>query len=167
VFDRLDFLLRMRLRGAARGVGIAFGAVLAVSLLFFFLWGDGRVARILYFPASAGSGQVAEMRFVTRHHTLEASVEETVNNVLLGPTNPAAERLFARGAVVTAVMVSGRTLYLDLSAQVLVDDPDIHRKGPDALDVLTRSLRRNFPRFSDVVYLIDGQVPHFPEKKKI
>jgi hypothetical protein len=167
VLDRLDFLLRMRLHGAARGVGVAFGAVLALSLLLFFLAGHGRVARILYFPASTGSGQVAEMRFVTRHPGVEASVEETVNNVLLGPTSPDAERLFARGALVSAVMVSGRTLYLDLTPQVLVDDPETHRRGQEALAILTRSVRRNFPRFREVVYLIDGQVPHFEEKKKI
>lgn len=167
MLDRLDFILRMRLRGAARGVGVAFGAVLVVSLLLFFLAGNGRVARILYFPAATGGGQVAEMRFVTRHPGVEASVEETANNVLLGPTSPDAKRLFARGAVVSAVMVSGRTLYLDLTPQVLADDPEAHRRGQEALDILTRSLRRNFPRFNEVVYLIDGQVPHFPEKKKI
>ena len=167
MFDRLDFLLRMRLRGAAGGVGIAFGAVLVVSLLFFLLWGNGRVGRILYFPATAGSGQVAEMRFMPRNSSLEASVEETANNVLLGPTSPDAERLFARGALVGAVMVSGRTLYVDLTPQVLIDDPETPKKGPEALAILTRSLRRNFPRFTEVVYLIDGQVPHFPEKKKI
>jgi len=167
MLDRFDFLLRMRLRGAAQGVGAAFGVALLVSLLFFFLWGNGRVARILYFPAVGTPGQVAEMRFVTRHSSLEASIEEAVNGVLLGPTSPEAERLFARGAMVTAVMVSGRTLYLDLSPQVLVDDPETHRKGQEAFDILTRSLRRNFPRFTNVVYLIDGQVPHFAEKKKI
>lgn len=167
MLDRLDFLLRIRLRGAAGGVGIALGATLVASLLFFLLVGNGRVGRILYFPATAGNGQVAEMRFVTRHSSLEASVEETANNVLLGPTSPDAERLFARGAVVTAVMVSGRTLYLDLTPQVLMDDPEAPRKGQEAFAILTRSLRRNFPRFTEVVYLIDGQVPHFPEKKKI
>jgi hypothetical protein len=157
----------MRLRGAAGGVGIAFAAVLVVSLLFFFLWGNGRVGRILYFPATGGSGQVAEMRFMPRHSSLEASVEETANSVLLGPTSPEAERLFARGALVAAVMVSGRTLYLDLTPQVLIDDPESPKRGPEALAILTRSIRSNFPRFTEVVYLIDGQVPHFPEKKKI
>jgi hypothetical protein len=167
VLDRVDFLLRMRLHGAARGVGIAFGAVLAVSLLCFFTWGNGRVARILYFPAAEGGGRVAEMRLVTRHAGLEASVRELVDSVLLGPTSPGAERLFARGAVVSAVMVSGRTVYLDLTPQVLMDDPETHRRGQEAFDILTRSLRRNFPRFGEVIYLIDGQVPHFPDKKKI
>jgi len=167
VLDRFDFLLRMRLHGAARGIGITFGAVLAFSLACFFLWGNGRVARILYFPAADGRGQVAEMRYLSRHPGLEASVQELVNSVLLGPTSPDAERLFARGAVVSAVMVNGATVYLDLTPQVLMDDPETHRRGQEAFDILTRSLRRNFPRFTDVVYLIDGQVPHFPEKKKI
>ena len=110
---------------------------------------------------------VAEMRYVPRHASVEESVEEAADNVLLGPTRHDALRLFARGATVTAVMVSGRTLYLDLTPQILVDDPEVPLKGPDALSALTRSLRLNFPRFSEVVYFIDGQVPSFEEKKKI
>ena len=66
--------------------------------------------------------------------------------MLLGPTRHDALRLFPRGATVTAVMVSGRTLYLDLTPQILVDDPEVPLKGPEALAALTRSLRLNFPR---------------------
>jgi len=40
-------------------------------------------------------------------------------------------------------------------------------KGPNALSALTRSIRMNFPRFTEVIYFIDGQAPRFPEKKKI
>jgi sugar lactone lactonase YvrE len=70
-------------------------------------------------------------------------------------------------ATVTAVMVSGRTLYIDLAPQILVEDPEVPVKGPEALAALTRSLKLNFPRFADVVYLIDGQAPRFGEKKNI
>ena len=166
MLDRFDFLLRMRLRGTPAVIGAAFVGTLGVSLLLFFLLGNSRVGRILYFPSPSGR-IVAEMRYVPRHPSVEESVEEAANNVLLGPTRHDALRLFARGATVTAVMVSGRTLYVDITPQILVDDPEVPLKGPDALSALTRSLRLNFPRFSEVVYLIDGQVPKFAEKKKI
>jgi hypothetical protein len=107
------------------------------------------------------------MRFVPRHQTLEANVQEIADNVLLGPTRHDALRLFPRGATVIAVMVSGRTLYLDLTPQILVDDPEVPLKGPQALAALTRSLKLNFPRFAEVVFFIDGQAPIFTEKKKI
>ncbi len=167
MLDRLDFLLRIRLRGASSVIGTVFAATLVVSLAFFFLLGNSRAARILYFPAASGSRILAELRLVPRHGSLEASVEETADSVLLGPTRPDANLLFPRGATVTAVMVSGRTLYIDLTDQVLQDDPDVPLKAGQALSVLTRSLKLNFPRFARVVYLIDGQVPRFAEKKKI
>ncbi|HET6451806.1 MAG TPA: hypothetical protein VFI08_10860 [Spirochaetia bacterium] len=167
MLDRFDFILRMRLRGPAAGVGIAFAAVLVVALGLFFLFGNSRVPRILYFPAAGGSRTLAELRMVPRHAGLEAGVAETADSVLLGPTRPDAQRLFARGATVTAVMLSGHTVYVDLTPQVLEDDPEVPLSTEAALDVLTRCLRKNFPRFTRVVYLIDGQVPRFAEKKKI
>ncbi len=157
----------MRLRGTPAAIGAAIVGTLAVSLLFFFLFGNGRVGRILYFPSSLSSRIVAELRYVPRHQTVEENVVEAADNVLLGPTRHDALRLFARGATVTAVMVSGRTLYLDLTPRILADDPEVPLKGPDALAALTRSLRMNFPRFSEVIYFIDGQAPRFEEKKKI
>jgi len=167
VLDRFDFLLRMRLRGTPAAIGAALIGTLAVSLLLFFLFGNSRVARILYFPSQPPGRILAEMRFVPRHQTVEENVQETADNVLLGPTRHDALRLFPRGAMVTAVMVSGRTLYLDLTPQILVDDPEVPLKGPEALAALTRSLKLNFPRFAEVVFFIDGQAPIFAEKKKI
>jgi hypothetical protein len=140
---------------------------LLVSIALFFFFGDSRVARILYFPSEPQGRIVAELRFVPRHRTLEENVQETADNVLLGPTRHDALRLFPRGATVTAVMVSGRTLYIDLTPQVLQEDPEVRLRGTEALAALTRSLKQNFPRFADVVFLIDGQAPRFQEKKKI
>lgn len=167
MLDRFSFLLRMRLRGTPAVIGAVFIGTLGVSLLLFFLFGNSRVGRILYFPAPPSGRFVAELRLVPRHPSVEEDVKETADNVLLGPTRHGALRLFARGATVTAVMVSGRTLYLDLAPQVLADDPEVPLKGPDALSALTRSIRTNFPRFTEVIYFIDGQAPRFPEKKNI
>jgi hypothetical protein len=167
VLDRLDFIRHMRLRGPSAAIGAAFAGTLVVSVLLFFLLGDSKVARIFFFPSQPPGRVVAEMRFVPRHPTLEENVQETADNVLLGPTRPDALRLFPRGATVTAVMVSGRTLYLDVTSQILVEDPEVPLKGSEALAAFARSLKRNFPRFAEVVFLIDGQVPHFPGKKKI
>jgi hypothetical protein len=64
-------------------------------------------------------------------------------------------------------MINGRTLFLDLSPEVLVPDTDVPVSGQDALHDLERSIRFNFPRVKDVVFLIDGQQPRFGEKKKI
>lgn len=167
VLDRFDFILRMRMRGAPAIIGAVFLGTLALSLLLFLLLGNGMVGRILFFPAQAGRRLIAEQRFLPRQGSIEKDVAELAEGVLLGPTRHDALRIFPRGGSVIAAMANGRTLYLDLSPQLLADDPEVPLKGQDALDALTQSLKFNFPRFKEVVFLIDGQSPRFAEKKKI
>lgn len=167
VFSRLDFLLDARLKGRAALAGCVFVGTLALSLLLFFLVGNGRVERVLYFPREHGKGVVAESRFLTRQATLEGNVTELVNGVLLGPARHDAARAFPRGATVRAAMIRGHTLYLDLTARVLAEDPDVPLSAAESFDILMRSIRFNFPRVREIVLYLDGQVPTLPAKKNI
>lgn len=167
MFRSIEFIRDLRVRGRAAIVGYILLGTLAVSVLAFFIVGDHRVERVLYFPREHGNGFVAEPRFLTRHRGLEASITELVNSVLLGPSRPEAARLFPRGATVRAVMVRGHTLFLDLTSQVLVADPEVPLTGAGAFDALGKSIRLNFPRVREIVLYIDGQVPRFSGKKNI
>jgi hypothetical protein len=168
VSDRLDFILRMRISRTPAIVGLVFLAALIISIMLFLFLGNKRDSQVLYFPSdSARHGLVAERRFVPRYGSLEKDVAALAEEILLGPSHVHSLRLFPRGAQVLATMVNGRTLYLDLSADVLAADDDVPLKGQDALEALKKTIVFNFPRFRDVVFLIDGQHPRFPEKKKI
>jgi len=167
VLDRFDFIVRMRLRGRPAILGLVFLGVFVLSLALFLLIGSRNEGRILYFPAETGGRMVAEERFLPRQNSFERNVAELVEGVLLGPTRNDAVRIFPRGGSVLSAMISGRTLYLDLSPNLLVDDPEVPLKGPDALDALARSIRFNFPRLREIVFYIDGQPPRFAEKKNI
>ena len=167
MLDRLDFILRARLRGRSLGLGVAFLGVLVFSLLLFLLAGNGKVMRVLYFPVQTGGGMVAEERLLPRHHSLDQDVAELTEGVLLGPTRHDALRIFPRGASVLSSLVQGRTLYIDLSSRLLLPDPEVPLKGQDALAALARSIRFNFPRLRQIVFFIDGQSPRFPDKKNI
>ncbi len=167
MFSNLDFILDMRLRGRPAIVGYVILGTLLLSVSVFLLVGNGRVERILYFPREYGRGFVAEPRFLTRHRGLEDNISELVSGLLLGPARNDAARLFPRGGTVRSVMVRGRTLYIDLTSQVLQDDPEVPLSGTDALDALGRSIRLNFPRVHEIVVYIDGQVPRFAAKKNI
>jgi hypothetical protein len=167
VLDRFDFIVRMRLRGRPAILGLVFLGVLVLALALFLLVGSRNEGRILYFPAQGGGRMVAEERFLPRKHSLEGNVAELVEGVLLGPTRNDAVRIFPRGASVISAMISGRTLYLNLSPRLLVDDPEVPLKGTDALTALARSIRFNFPRVREIVFFIDGQPPRFAEKKNI
>ena len=167
MLDRLDFLLRLRLSKAAAICGEVLLGTLVLSLLLFLLFGNGRVERTVFFPAHSGRRLIAEQRFIPRQGSLEKDIKEVAEEVLLGPSRPDAKRLFPRGATVIAAMVSGRTLYLDLSPMLLAQDPEVPLRGRTALDALARTIRFNFPRFRGVVFFIDGQAPRFAENKKI
>ena len=167
MFSRMDFLLTMRLKGRAAIAGSILLGALVISVVFFFLVGNGIVERILYFPREHGRGVVAEPRFLTRRASLEGNVTELVNGVLLGPARHDAARAFARGGTVRAAMIRGHTLYLDLTARVLAGDPDVPLGAAEALEILSRSIRFNFPRVHEIVLYLDGQLPTFSEKKNI
>ncbi len=162
MLERLDHLLRIRLRARPAIIGWVFLAVLVLSLALFLLLGDRTVSRVLFFPGLGGRRIVAEERMLPRHGSFEQDIVEVAEGVLLGPARSDALRLFPRGGRVNAVFVSGRTLIVDLSALVLAGDAEVPLRGQAALDVLARSLRFNFPRFREVDFYIDGQVPRFP-----
>ena len=162
MLSRFAFITEMRLRGRAAIAGGVFAGALLLSLGFFFLLGNGNVVRVLFFPSDTGTRLVAEQRFVPRSRGLDAQVGALVDDVLLGPMSPDAVRLFPRGVTVNAVLVQGRTLFLDLSQRLLAEDPEVPLHGRAALDALERSIRFNFPRLHDIVIYIDGQPPRFP-----
>src|SRR5208337_3731363 len=98
VFDRLDFILRMRISRKPAIVGIIFLGVLLVSLALYLFFGNGMVSRVLYFPSDSGRhGLVAEQRFVPRHGMQEKDIAELAAGILLGPTRVHSLRLFPRG----------------------------------------------------------------------
>jgi hypothetical protein len=161
VLAKFDILSPIRDRGAPGILGAVFIGVLAVAVVFFLFLGNGTTSRIIFFPTQTGKRLVAEQRFLPRRGGFEKDVAELVEGVFLGPTRHDAQRLFPRGGRVTAAMVNGRTLYLDLSSTILMNDPDAPLTGKDALNALARSIRFNFPRIREVVFLVDGQSPRF------
>jgi hypothetical protein len=161
VLSRLGIISRVREKGAPAVLGLAFVGVLALSLLLYLALGNGATSRILFFPVQKGRRLVAEQRYLPRKGGIEKDIVELVEGVLLGPTRHDAQRLFPHGGRVTAAMLGGRTLYLDLTPAILADDPEITLRGREALDALARTIRFNFPRVREVVFLVDGQSPRF------
>jgi hypothetical protein len=167
MLGRFDFLLQTRLRGRPAIIGMVFMGVLVLSLVLFLLFGNARCERLLFFPSQTGRRMVAEERFLPRHRTQEGNVAELAEGVLLGPTRNDAFRIFPRGGSVLSALIHGRTLYLNLSPDLLEDDPEVPLKGEAAFDALGRSVRFNFPSIREIVFFVDGQLPRFAAKKNI
>lgn len=156
---RLDFILQARLRGRPAIVGGVLLGALAVSLLLFLLLGNGKVPRVLFFPDTRGSRLVAEQRALPRHRGLEQEARELVEGFLLGPLRPDLARAFPRGVTVQSLLVRNRVLYVDISASAALPDPEVPLEAGEALEVLARAIRVNFPRVREVQATIGGQLP--------
>jgi hypothetical protein len=167
VIDRFGFISRLRLGRRQLSVGIIFLAVICVSLAFFFMMGDRRGKRVLFFPADQTGGLVAEERFLPNRGNVEMDLEELVNGVILGPVNHDSSRLLPRDTTVRVLFLRGRILYLDLSADVVLAGREYPLRGEEALAALRKTIIFNFPRVREVFFLVDGQIPNFGEKKKI
>lgn len=161
MLGRYDFLLQTRLRGRPAILGMAFLGVLLLSVALFLFFGNDKAERLLFFPSQTGRRLVAEERFLPRHRTLEANVAELAEGVLLGPTRHDALRIFPRGGSVLSALIHGRTLYLNLTPNLLAEDPEAPLKGKEAFDALGRSVRFNFPGIREIVFFVDGQLPRF------
>jgi len=161
VLADFNIFSRIRDRGATGILTAVLVGTLVVALALFLLFGNGSTSRILLFPVQTGKRLVAEQRLLPRKGGLERDIVELVEGVLIGPTRHDAKRLFPRGGRVVAAMLNGGTLYLDLSASILANDPDVPLAGQAALAALGRSIRFNFPRVRKVVFLVDGQSPRF------
>jgi hypothetical protein len=164
--DKLDFILKARVRGRSAIVGCVFAGTLAVSLLVFFLVGNAQVSRVLFFPRDRAPGVASETRLLPRHRTVEAEVRELVEGVLLGPAGHDLARLFPKGVAVRSVLTRRGSLWLDLSPSILAEDSSLALTGAEAFDLLRKTIRQNFPRLRDITLFIDGQEPRFSEGKK-
>jgi hypothetical protein len=166
VLDRFDFLTRIRLPRRTATAGLVALGALALSIALFFAFGNGRARRVLFFPRDDGRGVLAEERFLPNRHGLEGNLHELVDGEILGPTRQDASLLFPRDMTVRGLFVRSRVLYLDISPELVLAGPGYPLTGKQAIDLLTRSIRFNFPGVRDVVLTIDGQAPRFAEKNR-
>ncbi len=166
MLDRLDFLLRARLNRRQSAVALVFLGALAVSLALAFTVGNTRSRRVLFFPAEGSGRLVAEERSLPNHHDLEGNLRELVDGEILGPAGRGAALLFPRDVTVRSLFVRARVLYLDLSPEIVLAGPEQPLRGEQALAVLEKSVRFNFPHLRSVVFTVDSQAPRFTAEEK-
>ncbi len=133
-------------------------------LLFFFLLSlalylllPGTLTRtVLRFPAEISRALVPEARSLPFSWDREHNVELLVREILLGPARHDHLRLFSREAGVRSVLVRGTTIYVDLSKESFIPDPDVIYSPLIALDVLKATLMDNFRDVSQVTISVGG-----------
>ena len=133
-------------------------------LVFFFLLSmalyllvPGALTRtILRFPAEISHRVVPEARSLPFNWDTEHNAELVVREILLGPARHDHLRLFSRQASVLFVLLRNGSLYVDLSKESFIPDPDAIYSPVKALAILKATLMDNFKGLSNVKISVGG-----------
>ena len=143
------------------------GAILlvsmCVSMVLFFAVGNNRAYRTLFFPSADREASViglaGERRRVPAHRMLQDNVDQLVQELILGPSDPALRPLLGPGTRLIAVVAAGRDLYVNLTADLVLSPGSLPPE--EQIQALASNLEYNFPRIRRTYVLIDGQPPDF------
>jgi len=125
--------------------------------LALYLFVPGTLTRtVLRFPGEISHNLTPEVRSLPFTWDREHNVELLVREVLLGPARHDHLRLFSRQAGVKTVLVRGQAIYVDLSKESFIPDPDVIYSPLTALEVLKATLQDNFTGVSQVIVSVGG-----------
>jgi len=133
------------------------GFFFLLSLILYLLVPGNLTRTVLKFPGEISRSIVSESRSLPFNWDREHNVELLVREVLLGPARHDHLRLFSRQATVKSVLVRNGTIYVDLSKESFIPDPDVIYSPLVALDVLKATLMDNFTGVSQVRFSVEGE----------
>ena len=151
-----DSALRLHIPGFL----LAFTLVVAIG--FFLIWPPERVARTLLFPGTTAADLSGERRLVPRTRDTERAIELLVDEILLGPARISHSRAVPRGTRVQSLILSGETVYVDLSESAMLGSSEVRVDVRTGLRAIAESISYNFRSIEEVVLTIDGNVPFAP-----
>jgi len=127
-----------------------------------------RRAVVVWFPDSRspdGTALRTELRYVPSGRDVASQAGAVVEELLLGPLGASARPLAIPTARVVSAIRSKKTLYVDVSDEILFGRPSatgVYAAPPlqprVALGIIERTLRWNFP-FYRIVLTVDGKEP--------
>jgi len=151
-----------------RHPALAAAAVLVLALLvsvFAHLGAANRVRRTLFFPRMAGRPSVQRVRYageerrVPVRHGVEARIAGLVEEILLGPEDPANLPLVSPGTRVLSVAAGGGTAYVSLTSAILNEGFVVPPERQ--IQAIADTIYFNFPAVRRAFVLVDGQAPDF------
>ena len=139
------------------GTVAAFASLFLLSLVLYVLVPGSLARTVLRFPHHVSLKIVPEARSLPFNWDLGHNVELLTKEILLGPARHDHLRLFSRQTQLRAVLVRGNTVYLDLTKESFIPDPDVIYSPVLALDVLKATLMDNFSGVSNVWISVGGE----------
>ncbi len=138
------------------------GASLVIALAFYFILPPTQTERVLFFPQNITGITTGEARLLPREHGIEKQVRTLVEELLLGPERARDLRLVPVDTKAQSVIVRNDQVYIDFSPQMVTSSTNVHEPTEDAIKLIERTIRFNFPRIRRVTVTIAGQLPGQP-----
>jgi hypothetical protein len=112
---------------------------------------------VLFFPKGQGTSLHGEIRALPKAGRSEARAELIASELLLGPITPGLSPVFPSGVRVESALCRKGVVYLDLSENAALAEPEALKLG---LAALNRSLRAGLPLVHKVKITIGGVEPY-------
>jgi hypothetical protein len=137
----------------------AFAASLFFSALVFFFAPLPKARYYLEFPNAISGKMIGEVRYAPFHFSLEKSALSLCREILVGPANYLSSDLLSKDTRIRSVLVRGRTLYVDLSSDLVLGEPS-GGSFRDSLEIFRKTIKKNLPGLGNVILTVDGFVPY-------
>jgi hypothetical protein len=132
------------------------------SFLLFTIKNFSKEKRLLFFPEHINRNLSGEVRTVVRSRSVEETVGNLVQEIILGPMIVNHARVFPSAAKIRSVVLRNKTAYLDFSADVLFLGEDVKISFEESVRALERAVLFNFPGISRIAVTIEGRLPGGP-----
>ncbi|MCR4953855.1 MAG: GerMN domain-containing protein [Treponema sp.] len=127
--------------------------VFGISFMLFLFKGQGRRYSFI-FPSAESGKEVIETRYL-RPVENKSDVRVYIDEILLGSQIERTKKLFSRGTKVLSCFQSDKTLYLDLSSDLIYEGGDVIAIQ-DGIELLKKNIRMNFANISEIQVFVDG-----------
>ncbi|MCR4733442.1 MAG: GerMN domain-containing protein [Treponema sp.] len=134
-------------------LALLFLIILGLSLSLFFLKGQGKRYSFV-FPSAENGKEVIEARYLKNIEN-KSDVNVYIDELLLGSQLERTKKLFTRGTKVLSCFQRDKTLYLDLSPELIYEGSDVIAIQ-DGIDLLKKNILMNFANISDIQVFVNG-----------
>ena len=127
-----------------------------ISFLTWLIFFPG-IRRVYNYSSADGLKTYIEIRYAPVK-PVQGDIAYYIDELLLGPIQDLGVPIFVRGTKVNSCFERNGILYVDLSKDLLADDPiraDFNKK----FELFKENIKHNFGNIKEIVLFVDGKIP--------
>ena len=135
-------------------ISFAFLAIVFLFVLIHILSHLGTNRRVFIYPVSGSSKTQKEVRYLSSN-PVQGKIACYVDELILGPSFYRGRPLFTLGTVVDYCFLRGKTLYVGLSEEAVLQESGSRNIG-ESVELFKKNIRKNFTEIKNIELFIDG-----------